>query len=114
MPGEFLILSSTKKLAQDLIDALQKETEAAVKPLATTHSVIEIDGAQLAAILSANRESLIRNNMLEEGNSRDEAETAINTLLLIAERVGDVKLNMAANQQQSQAGLQLQVNLDGE
>jgi hypothetical protein len=112
MPGEFIILSSTGALAKDLIDALQKETDGPVKPLATTHSVIEVDGQQLAGILSANRESLIRNNMLEEGNTREQAETAINMLLMVAERVGDMKLDMAANDQQSGAKLQLQLNLE--
>ena len=60
MPGDYLILSSTDSLARDLIDALGKEIERTAKPLDQTHSLIEIEGAQLASILEANRQTLVR------------------------------------------------------
>ena len=44
--AEYLILSSTDGLARDLIDALGRDKELPVMPLAQTHSVLEIDGAQ--------------------------------------------------------------------
>ena len=47
---------------------------------------MEIDGAMLHAILKENRESMILNNMVKEGKSREEAETGIGLLLTILER----------------------------
>jgi hypothetical protein len=111
MPGGYMILSSSDKLAEDLIDAIEKETAAAVKPLAGKHSLVQIDGGQLASILGANREQLIRNNMVEDGNTREQAETAIGMLLMIVERVASVKLDIGNDAGRSKATLSVQLNM---
>jgi len=111
MPGHYLVLSSTDTLAENLIDALSKETADAVKPLSGTHSLVEIDGTQLASILAANRENMVRQNMVDEGNTRAQAETAIDILLTVVKRVKGVTLNVGNHAGQSRATLQLQLNL---
>ncbi|MFV1966756.1 MAG: hypothetical protein ACC628_15130 [Pirellulaceae bacterium] len=111
MPGEYLILCSSDSLTRALIDALQKEAADQVEPLAGANTLIEIDGKQLATILNANREALIRQNMVEEGNSREEAESAIGMLLMIAEHIGQVALKAGANNGRTEIGLTVDFNL---
>jgi hypothetical protein len=110
MPGEYLILSSTDALAEDLIDSLKQEAAGTVKPVPGRHSLAAIDGRQLASVLGKNREGLIRNNMVEEGNDRAEAENAIDTLLMIVGRVAKVKLEMGSGADHSKATLDVRLN----
>ncbi len=111
MPGEYVILSSTDDLARDLIDALNQESERTAPPLAETHSLVEIEGRQLAAVLGANRETLIRGDMVEKGNTREQSESGINMLLTLVELVDNVKLNIGAHGSLSQAVLRLKLQL---
>jgi hypothetical protein len=108
MPGEYLILSSTSALADDLIDALEKET---ARPNGVTHSLVELNGTQLASILEANRENLIRQNMVEEGNTREQAEAQIGMILLALEQLAGVKLDVGAKEGVSRAELAIELNL---
>lgn len=110
MPGEYLILSSTDGLARDLIDALKSEAASGPKTLSGQHSLVEIQGPQVASILAANRESMIRQNMVEKGHTREQAEGEIDTLCLI---VGAVrKLEIAAGGEGSaQVTVKLELDL---
>jgi hypothetical protein len=110
MPGEYLILSSSEALARDLIDALGQETSAGVDPVAGRHSALRIDGPQLASILDANREALIRQNMVEEGNTREQAETQIGLILNVARSVRELRLDVGSQDGQSRATLELSVD----
>ena len=111
MPGNHLILSSTDALAEDIMDALRKEASPPVKPLAGAHSLVEIDGTQLASILGANRETLIRQNMVDKGNTQKQAETEVNALLGIVKHVSRVKLTFGADGGRSRISLQIQLSL---
>jgi len=110
MPGEYLILSSTDGLARDLIDALSRETEHTVKPLAQTHSLVEIDAAQLASILEANRETLVRSGMVKKGSTQEEAETEIDMLITVVKFVDHVKLSIGTHEALTQARLEMKLN----
>jgi len=111
MPGEYVILSSTDDLARDLIDALDEEGQRPAESLAETHSLVEIEGRQLAAVLQANRETLIRGDMVKKGNTREQSETGINMLLTLVELVDNVKLSIGAHGNSSQAVLRLKLHL---
>ena len=110
MPGEYLILSSTDGLARDLIDALSRETEQTVKPLAETHSLVEIDAAQLASILEANRETLVRSGMVKKGSTQEESETEIDMLITMVKFVDHVKLSIGTHDVLTQARLEMKLN----
>ncbi len=110
MPGEYLILSSTDGLARDLIDALSRETEHTVKPFAETHSLVEIDAAQLASILEANRETLVRGDMVKKGSTQEEAETGIDMLITVVKFVDHVKLSIGTHEALTQARLEMKLN----
>jgi hypothetical protein len=71
------ILSSTEQLARDLVDALGRQASVAS---GKAHSLAQVSGTELTALLKANRPTLVRGNMLKEGKSQPEAEIAIDTL----------------------------------
>jgi hypothetical protein len=111
MPGDYLILSSTDGLARDVIDALKQNPADAAKPLARTHSLVEIDGDQLASILGANREAMVRQNMVEEGNTQEEAEAAIEALLAVVGSIKQVELSVGTRQGLTRARLEAKLQL---
>ncbi|NQU24275.1 MAG: hypothetical protein HQ567_23585 [Candidatus Nealsonbacteria bacterium] len=111
MPSDYLVLSSTEQLTRDLIDALRRETAQPIKPLAQTHSALEIDATGLGAILQANRVSLVRNNMVEEGNTEAEAETSIDLLITVAKMAGHARLSIDTHQGHARATLKLKPRL---
>lgn len=79
---EHFVLGSTVGIVKQLVDALKNGPAA---PL-TDNTALTVDAAPLAAILADNRELLITQNMLSDGHTRDEAETAIGTLLALINR----------------------------
>jgi len=112
MPGDYLILSSTDGLARDLIDALNHEKEQAVKPLAETHSRIEIEGGRLASILEANRGVLVRGDMVKKGSTQEQAEAGIDMLITVVKLIERVELSLGTHEGLTQARLEMKLNMD--
>lgn len=88
--GDHFVFASTAGIARQVVDSLHGPTPQSGKqangPADGTVSgnlSLTLDAAPLAAILADNQELLITQNMLSEGHSRAEAETAINTVLTI-------------------------------
>ena len=73
----------------------------------TANMDFEVRGASLKQVLNDNREQLVANNMLEDGNSRQEAERQIDLLLGI---VGWID-RLSARLQPSDDQLELRLNL---
>jgi hypothetical protein len=111
MPGEYLVFSSTDGLARDLIDALGREIERPPKPLAETHSLVEIDAEQLASILKANRQTLVRGDMVKKGRTAEESEAGIDMLIGLAECVEHVKLSIGREGELTLARLEARLNI---
>jgi len=111
MPGEYLVLSSTDGLARDLIDALHQETEQTLKPLAGTHSLVELEGGQLASILEANRKTLIRQNMVNKGSTQEQAEAGIDMLISLIKLLNSAKLSIGVQEGLTRAQLEMKLNL---
>ena len=111
MPGDYLVLSSTDSLARDLIDALNREIERMVRPLAETHSLIELEGVQLASILQANRQTLVRGDMVKKGNTQEEAEGGIDLLITVAKFFESLKLSIGMHEGTTEASLEIKLNL---
>ena len=110
---EWLVMSSSEALARNLIDALKEETAKQTKALAGVHSMVEVNGRQLVSILKANREGLVRNNMVDDGSSREEAEVAIDMILKIAEYFGGAKIELGSQDGRMRARMDVEVNLGG-
>jgi hypothetical protein len=111
MVGDALVLSSTEGLACDLIDALKKEQEDKTPAIAGTDSLLELDGQPLAAVLSANRDNLVRHNMLEKGHTQDQAESETDFLATIVKSLAWAKLDVASHEGQTSAGLEVKLSL---
>ncbi len=111
MPNGYLVLSSTEGLARDLIDALKKEASETLAGIKDVHSLAELDGTNLASILNANREQLVRNNMLEDGNTRSQAEMAIDSLLAIVGHLGQTKFEIRNESGATQARFVIELKL---
>lgn len=75
--GDKFILSSTKALALELAELVQK----APPTPAGTNTALHFDGQIAQAMLADNRETLISQNMLEQGHDRTAAEKQIGGLL---------------------------------
>jgi hypothetical protein len=111
MPGPYVTLSSTDGLARDLIDALGREAKQTISPVAQTHSVLEVDGNQVASALGANREILVRGDMIKKGKSQQESEAGIDMLITVVKFVDQVKLSLGTDQGLTQAQLTMTLNL---
>ena len=111
MPGDYLVLSSTDSLACDLIDALGRNDDAQETALAQTHSLLEVNGTQLASMLSANRESLIRQDMVKKGKTQTEAAAGIDMLITLVGCVDGAKLDIGTRDGLTAVKLQAQLNL---
>lgn len=110
MPADYVILSSTEALARDLIDALDREAKGSRDPVKDTDGLIEIDGAHLASILASNEEAMIRQNMVEKGNTRNDAELAIETLLAVARSVTGATLRTGTKDGSPRVRLEIGLN----
>jgi len=111
MPGGYVIFSSTDGLARDLVDALDREFKQGGKPLAQTHSMVEIEGGQLASILKANYQVLVRGDMVKKGNTQEQAEAGIDMLIALARFVRHVELSIGMNEALTQGRLKIDLNL---
>ncbi len=111
MPGEYLILSSTAELAQDLMDSLAREKQNPPPPIPQSHSLLELDGRQLAAILEANRDSLVRGNMIKSGKTQEAAQSEVDTILTVVKAFSQVKLSLAQQKNLTEARLEMMVRV---
>ncbi len=111
LPDDYVIFSSTETLARDLIDALKEDSPEAVGPLAGTHSVVEIDGGSLASALESNRDALVRQNMVNDGNTKEEAEASIDVLLTVVKSLGQMKLTIGTHESLTRARLEMKPTL---
>lgn len=91
---DYFIVSSTKSLAEELMQAINDRSESQSLRDGYTHTSVWLDSAEASSILKSNREALITQNMLEEGNDREEAESQIDTLLKIADYFGIAELKL--------------------
>lgn len=106
LAGGHAILSSTDQLARDLVDGLRKPAPGSTAS-ADAHTRLELRGNELSGLLKANRASLVRNNMLKEGTSQTDAETAIDTLCGLAGWVDQARLEVGGGRQRQAFELRL-------
>ena len=113
MPGNYLILSSTEQLTCDLIDAVGREAKQPPAPLAQTHSLLEAKGDRVSAALLANRDNMVRQNMLKSGGSDGDAG-GIDALITFTEFVEQLRLTFSAESGLNQAKLELKFKWPGQ
>lgn len=106
--GDRFILSSTKALAQQVMDFDDTTSDSNGQ----SNSAIRVMVGPSRDALIDNRESLIAQNMLEDGNSREEAEAEITSLFDIMTLVEDLSLDLS--QPYERLSLKLQLNFADE
>lgn len=107
--GDYLVISSTDGLAKDLIDTLKPESAGPVKCSQAAHTLARVDGPHLRTILLANRERLVRNNMVEKGNTREKAENDIAILLTALDCLNEATFTLSREHSHPQAQLNLKL-----
>lgn len=111
--GPWLVMSSAEGLARDVIDALQKETQAGTKALAGVGTLVELDARQLASLLEENLDNLIRQNMIEKGHSQEQAEGEIGALMAVVRALGEASLQIGSEAGSPSASLKVTLNVAG-
>jgi hypothetical protein len=87
---DYAVIASADGITRDILDALREDAA----PLPGVHTVVELNGAGIASVLDANREHMIRQNMVEKGNTMAQAENEVGLLIGLLERVGPASLTM--------------------
>jgi len=106
-PGDYVILSSTDALARDLMDAVKQAPSTPTKTSAGANSLMEIEGPALSAILEANRENMVRKNMVDKGDSREKAENDIGVLLAAIGHLDHASVTLRRDTGRPQAQLEI-------
>ncbi len=101
--GDRFVISSSKALAKELATAKAVQTTA-------SNTDIYADGEQIGAILKQNLESLIGQNMLNEGHTREQAEQEINIILTIVSAIRGAELRLVTDDDLIRVKLQLEVS----
>jgi hypothetical protein len=78
--------------------------------VAGKHSLAELDGKRWPPCSQANREALIRQNMVEKGHTREQAEGEIGMLLTIVDSIAHVKL-AAGDEAAKQLSIELKLDI---
>jgi hypothetical protein len=72
---------------------------------------VELDGPQLLTLLRANRESLVRQNQVEKGNTLEQAESEIGFLLTALDCLAEARLSLASAGGAPEARLELRLRV---
>jgi hypothetical protein len=90
-----------------LIDAVKKAPSTPAGPSSGANSLMEIEGSALSAILEANREPMVRKNMVDKGDSREKAENDIGVLLAALGHLDHATLTLRRDAGRPQAQLEI-------
>ena len=96
--GSNIVISSTKDFAMELAELIKTDVKGGpAGKFETKNTRIKIDGQMLHKILADNIDSLVAQNMLEEGNTRKEARAQLDVALLVADLFKDAGLDYEVN-----------------
>ena len=106
---DYLILCSTRQLANDLADLAAKQGAGADagKPI-PQNTLIEVTAGPVGELLRANREQLIAQNILEKGHSREAAEKEVDLLVTLVNAVSGAKVSLTPTDKQITLEIELQ------
>lgn len=104
-----LVLASNRDLAIELADLAAKQSADSAEEANTK---LKVNGDTLHRILEANSESLIAQNMLEEGNDRKTASEQIAILLMAAKLLRDVEVDYQVSGEEMNMDLTVRFEVD--
>ena len=89
-----------------VIDAVNREDARVPASRSDAHTVVEVmSGADIAAILRANRGGMVRNSVVSSGAKPEKAQAQFDANIALLEKVAGARLNISA----SQADLELRL-----
>jgi hypothetical protein len=92
--GRYFVLGSTVEIVKDCIDALG---DVNAPPKTTEHNIVfEANMAEVIRVLAQNKEPLISQNMVSGGNTREQAEQELDTLLKVIGLFGKGQITWTA------------------
>jgi hypothetical protein len=109
--GDRLIMSSSDLLARDLIDAIKLQQAEGAVPSTGQHSLVTVQSGPLAAVLESNRETLIHQNMVEDGKSREAAEQEVAGLFLVMKYLTQLQVTAGTQADRSEMSIKLNYEL---
>lgn len=103
--GDYVILTSTRWLAEQLVPIAQQSASATVPE----NTLLVVEGPAILAALQDNRAQLVAQNMIQSGNSKEQAERAIDLLMEVVSQLqsADLKLVSDADQLRLEFGLKV-------
>ncbi len=101
--GEHFIVSSTTALARELAQIIGKGEQQSTD----LNSTIKLDVSGLGDILNDNRAQLVAQNMLSEGNGKEEAERTIGDLLDLLGAAERASLDLGVSEGTLRASLEI-------
>lgn len=104
---DWFVISSTRALANDMAKIGESGQSNSSPEINTS---IQVMGKQVSEILKANQEQLIAQNMLEEGNDRDEAKAEIDLLLNLVTLVKQTSLKLSHSKEQLSLGFAIDLD----
>lgn len=78
--GDHVAVASTVEIAQQIFSMEVSKNEPASTTFEKANTTVTLDIASIASLLFENRETLITNNVLEKGHSRQQAEEEVDLL----------------------------------
>ncbi len=102
--GDYFIISSTDQLARELVQIARK---GGTKTAKNTNSAINIDGKALNKILADNRDSLVAQQMLEEGLDEKTAAKRIDVFLKLLKHAKNASLDLQNHSDRLELNLEL-------
>ncbi|MCP4172044.1 MAG: hypothetical protein GY758_14865, partial [Fuerstiella sp.] len=105
--GERFVVSSTHRLARELVQA-----DIAADDPGSTNTHAQLQGGVLKQVLNDNRGQLVSQNMLSDGNSREEAEAVIDLLLEVVGYFQNASANIDVTSDRLGIELGLRVKAD--
>lgn len=88
--GEHFIVSSTTALARELAGVVGKGNQ----PSSELNSIVALDVSGVSEILGDNRSTLVAQNMLSEGHSKEEADRSIDDLFALLAAIQDTSIEL--------------------
>ncbi len=105
--GPYLIVSSTRELAVELASvAAQGNEQSSSMP----NTRLSVDATELAGILNDNLQPMVAANMLEKGNTRQQAEGEVAIMLAIVKLFKHAKLDFQVRPDQMRLDLRVETN----
>lgn len=100
--GSRFVIASTDRFAREIIESSNENDVTA-----NSNTELRLHGGVLQSVLRDNQEQLIAQNMLEEGNTREEAEGEIALLLAALGFIKDTSITLTADQKELALGFRI-------